>query len=63
MSIEAPELHFRDNIDVEDFIRMSSINQYKFKINMRQFDSIMSMKLPYVFDGPNLRRVKVSDEI
>lgn len=42
---------------------MSSINQYRFKINMRQFDPIMSMKLPYVFDGPNLRRVNASDDV
>ena len=47
--MDAPEFFFRDNIDVDDFIRMSSMNQYKFKIDMRQFDPITALKLPYVF--------------
>ena len=62
-SIDAQEFIFRDNVDVEDFIHMSSMNQYKFKINMRQFDPIMSLKLPYVFDGPNLRRANAEDNL
>lgn len=62
-SMDAPEYVFRDNIDVEDFVHMQSMNQYKFKINMRQFDPVMALKLPYVFDGPNLRRVNAEDNL
>ena len=62
-SMDAPEYVFRDNIDVEDFVHMQSINQYKFKINMRQFDRVMALKLPYVFDGPNLRRFNAEDNL
>ena len=62
-SMDAPEFVFRDNIDVEDFVQLSNMNQYKFKINMRQFDPIMALKLPYVFDGPNLRRVNAEDNL
>ena len=61
--MDAPEYVFRDNIDVEDFVHMQSMNQYKFKINMRQFDRVMALKLPYVFDGPNLRRFNAEDNL
>ena len=42
---------------------MSSMNQYKFKIDMRQFDQVNTLKLPYVFDGPSLRRVNANDNV
>ena len=30
---------------------------------MRQFDPIIGQKLPYVFDGPNLRKVNAQDNV
>lgn len=61
--MDAPEFFFRDNIDVEDFIHMTSMNQYRYKINMRQFDPIAALKLPYVFEGPKLRRMNADDKV
>ena len=62
-SMDAPEYIFRDNVDVEDFLRISSMNSYSFKINMQQFNDIQAMKLPYVFEGSNLRRINADDSV
>ena len=56
--MEAPKYVFRDNIDVEDFLRLVATNQVKFKINLTEFNPALSIKLPYVFEGENLRKFK-----
>ena len=58
MSLDAPPYVFRDNIDVEDFLRLAATNPVKFQINLSQFNPALSIKLPYVFEGENLRRFK-----
>ena len=54
-----PELKFNDNIELEDFISLPSQNQMKYSIDMNQFNDVRGMKLPYVFDGPCIKRFRV----
>ena len=53
---DAPHLIFHDNIELEDFLAIPSANQTKFNIDLNQFNHIRAMKLPYVFDGQNLKK-------
>ena len=32
LSLDAPTFRFRDNLDLEDFVRLNSIAQYKYRI-------------------------------
>lgn len=53
-----PVLTFEDNIKVEEFLKMYKKNTFQFRVNLKQFDPVQALKLPYVFEGVSLRRMK-----
>ena len=53
-------LQITDNVVLEEFLEAMSQTQTttpQLKIDMNQFDPYFRQKLPYVFDGPTLRRL------
>ena len=60
---DAPDLTFNDNIELEDFLLLPSNSQVKYNIDLNQFNNVTTMRLPYVFEGPNLKRYAASEGV
>ena len=60
-SSQVPTHIFEDNNAVDEFVKLGVQQQYQFKIDIKQFDEKLAVKLPYVFENDRLHRLSIEE--